>query len=33
MIAERVQLTGWDDPKADILGMVYRWLSDENNGR
>ena len=32
-IAERVQLTGWNEPKADILGMVSRWLSDENNGR
>lgn len=32
MIAERVRLTGWDEPKADILGMVYRWLSEENNG-
>jgi hypothetical protein len=32
-IAERVQLTGWNEPKTDILGMVYGWLSDENNGR
>ena len=33
MIAERLQLPGWNDPKADVLGMVYRWLSDEANGR
>ncbi|EXJ91797.1 hypothetical protein A1O3_00347 [Capronia epimyces CBS 606.96] len=33
MIAERLQLAGWGEPKADILGMVYRWLSDESNGR
>jgi len=32
-IAERMQLTGWNEPKADILGMVSGWLSDENNGR
>ncbi|ERF75281.1 hypothetical protein EPUS_00073 [Endocarpon pusillum Z07020] len=32
-IAERAQLAGWNEPKADILGMVYGWLSDENNGR
>ncbi|KAL6240402.1 hypothetical protein RBB50_012684 [Rhinocladiella similis] len=32
-IAERVQLAGWHEPKADILGMVHGWLSDENNGR
>ncbi|KIX06114.1 uncharacterized protein Z518_04088 [Rhinocladiella mackenziei CBS 650.93] len=32
-IAERVQLARWDEPKADVLGMVHGWLSDENNGR
>ncbi|KAK5412625.1 hypothetical protein LTR06_005595 [Exophiala xenobiotica] len=32
-IAQRLQLPGWQEPKADILGMVHNWLSDENNGR
>ena len=32
-IAERLPLNGWNEPKADILGMVQGWLSDENNGR
>ncbi|KAK5189805.1 hypothetical protein LTR92_010265 [Exophiala xenobiotica] len=32
-IAQRLQLPGWQKPKADILGMVHNWLSDENNGR
>ncbi|KAJ9616992.1 hypothetical protein H2200_000713 [Cladophialophora chaetospira] len=31
-IAERIKLSGWNEPKADILGMVCAWLSDENNG-
>lgn len=32
-IAERVQLPGWNEPYVDILGIVYEWLSNENNGR
>lgn len=32
-IAQRLQLTGWNEPKVDILGMVHNWLSNENNGR
>ena len=32
-MAERIQLPGWNDPKADILGMVYRWLSNEDHGK
>lgn len=32
-IAATLQLTGWDDPKADTLGLVSRWLSDVDNGR
>ena len=32
-MAERLQLPGWDDPKADMLGMMYRWLSDEDHGK
>ena len=32
-MAERLQLPGWDDPKVDILGMMYRWLTDEDHGR
>ncbi|KAK5099533.1 hypothetical protein LTR70_002434 [Exophiala xenobiotica] len=32
-IAERVRLAGWNEPKADILGMVSGWLSDASNGR
>ena len=30
-IAQQVQLTGWNEPKADILGIVRRWLSDEHS--
>ncbi|KAL6240400.1 hypothetical protein RBB50_012682 [Rhinocladiella similis] len=33
MIAERVQLAGWNEPKTDILGIVHTWLSNEDNGR
>jgi hypothetical protein len=29
-IAERLQLYEWKEQKADILGMVQGWLSDEN---
>ena len=32
-IAVTLQLPGWDDPKADILDVVARWLSDVDNGR
>jgi hypothetical protein len=32
-IAARLRLSGWDEPKADILGMVHRWLSDESKVR
>lgn len=32
-IAQRLQLAGWQEPEADILGIVHNWLSDENNGR
>ncbi|KAK5081233.1 hypothetical protein LTR05_008027 [Lithohypha guttulata] len=32
-IAATLQLTGWDNPQADILSMVQRWLSNEHNGR
>jgi hypothetical protein len=32
-IAVRLRLPGWDEPKADVLGMVHRWLSDESNVR
>jgi hypothetical protein len=32
-IAARLQLPGWDEPKADMLGMVHRWLLDESNVR
>jgi Tfp pilus assembly protein PilF len=32
-IAERAKLPGWDQPDADILGLVYSWLCDEANGR
>ena len=31
-IAATLELPGLDDPKADILGLVFRWLSDVNNG-
>jgi hypothetical protein len=32
-IAARLQLSGWNEPKADVLGMLHRWQSDESNGR
>jgi len=32
-IAERAKLPGWDQPDADILGLVYNWLCHEANGR
>ncbi|KAF1959885.1 TPR-like protein [Byssothecium circinans] len=32
-IAARLELRGWDDPKTDILQLVYNWLCDERNGR
>jgi hypothetical protein len=32
-IAERVGLPGWNEPNVDTLGLVKRWLSDEDNGR
>ena len=32
-IAVKVELPGCDDPKADILQLVYNWLCDERNGR
>jgi tetratricopeptide (TPR) repeat protein len=30
-IAARLQLPGRDEPKADVLALVHRWLSDESN--
>lgn len=32
-IATKVDLPGRDDPKVDILRLVYDWLYDERNGR
>jgi tetratricopeptide (TPR) repeat protein len=32
-IAARLRLPGWNEPKADVLGMVYGWLSDESNSQ
>lgn len=32
-IATRVEISGHNDPKADILQLVYHWLSDERNGQ
>ncbi|OBT40517.1 hypothetical protein VE00_08999 [Pseudogymnoascus sp. WSF 3629] len=31
-LAERLELPGRDDPKANVLRLVYNWLSDEANG-
>ncbi|KAI4231138.1 MAG: hypothetical protein L6R40_007830 [Gallowayella cf. fulva] len=31
-IAEATRLSGWDDPKVDILQRVRAWLCDESNG-
>src|SRR6266480_2057102 len=32
-IANKVEIPGRDDPRADILRLVSEWLSDEKNGR
>jgi hypothetical protein len=32
-IAAKVELPGRDDPKSDILRLVYNWLCDHRNGR
>ncbi|KAL9611366.1 MAG: hypothetical protein Q9167_003985 [Letrouitia subvulpina] len=32
-IAEATRLSGWDDPKVNILQVVRAWLCDESNGR
>jgi tetratricopeptide (TPR) repeat protein len=32
-IADRLELAGRDDPNADILMLVCRWLSDASHGR
>jgi hypothetical protein len=31
MIAQCAQLEGWNVPKADVLGLVRSWLSNEKN--
>ena len=32
-IAAILELPGWNDPKTDILDVVWRWLSDVQSGR
>ncbi|CAG7562602.1 unnamed protein product [Fusarium equiseti] len=32
-IADKVEMAGRDNPKADILKTVHNWLSDETNGQ
>ncbi|KFY67480.1 hypothetical protein V496_01551 [Pseudogymnoascus sp. VKM F-4515 (FW-2607)] len=32
-MAARLELPGRDDPKANVLRLVYNWLSDEANGQ
>jgi tetratricopeptide (TPR) repeat protein len=32
-MAERLELPGRDAPKANVLRLVYNWLSDEANGQ
>jgi hypothetical protein len=32
-IAAILELPGWNDPKTDIIGVVWRWLSDVQSGR
>lgn len=32
-IAKKLQLPGWDDPKTDVLQLVYEWLLDSQNGQ
>ena len=32
-IAQRVKISGWDNPEANILQLVNTWLSDDANGR
>lgn len=31
-IAARLRLPGWNEPKADVFGLVLGWLSDESSG-
>ena len=32
-IAEAIGLSGWDDPKVDILQLVRAWMCHESNGK
>ncbi|KAN0069055.1 TPR-like protein [Elaphomyces granulatus] len=32
-IAQRVKISGWDNPEVNILQLVNNWLCDEANGR
>ncbi|OAF59174.1 hypothetical protein VC83_04384 [Pseudogymnoascus destructans] len=32
-MAERLEIPGRDNPKANVLQLVYNWLSDEANGQ
>ncbi|KAF2466639.1 uncharacterized protein BDR25DRAFT_327985 [Lindgomyces ingoldianus] len=32
-IAYKLLLPGWEDSKADVLQLVYAWLSDRRNGQ
>jgi tetratricopeptide (TPR) repeat protein len=32
-IAQKLALSGWNDPKTNIFQLVASWLSDESNGR
>lgn len=32
-IARKLNSTGWDDPKLDVLQIVREWLEDENHER
>lgn len=32
-IAQECQVPGYDDPKADVLPLVQRWLEQKDGGR
>jgi hypothetical protein len=32
-MADRLELPGRDDPKVNVLRLVYNWLSSEANGQ
>ena len=33
MVADKLQLPRWEEPRVDILRLASNWLYDEENGR